>query len=233
MRWWHSGLSSSEASSRTKPPAGLQHVPLKPGVIAPSPVRENILDAAAFADAVRKLVPVATGRGRRSAALILPDNCVRIAVLDFDTLPAKEEELRPLINFRLRKSVPFDVDQAALSYFPQNGKKVIVVLAPSEVVARYEAPFRAAGLHPGLVTVSSLATVDLLPTTGSLVLAHRSPGALTVLGLSNGVVTIARTLEIGDVSTADIVSRRTSSVPIRSPILSMKSSPPFTRLWLT
>ncbi len=184
------------AISRTRPPAALQHVPLAPGVIAPSPVKENILDPAAFAEAVRKLTPPATRRGRRSAALILPDNCVRIAVLDFDTLPQKEEERRPLINFRLRKSVPFDIDEAALSYFPQAGKKVIVALAPSEIVAHYETAFRAAGLHPGLVTVSSLATLDLLPAAGSLVLAHFSPGALTVIALSDGVVTIARTLEM-------------------------------------
>jgi type IV pilus assembly protein PilM len=186
------------AISRTRPPASVQHVPLMPGVIAPSPVKENILDPAAFADAVRKLTPPSTGRRRRGATLILPDNCVRIAVLDFDALPDKEEERRPLINFRLRKSVPFDIDEAALSYFPQAGKKVIVALAPSEIVAHYETAFRAAGLHPGLVTVSALAMLDLLPVTGSVVLAHHSPGALTVLALSNAVVTIARTLEMGD-----------------------------------
>jgi type IV pilus assembly protein PilM len=185
------------AMSRTRPPAAVQTVPLAPGVIAPSPVRENILDPGAFADAVRKLVPPATGRnGKRNAALVLPDNCVRIAVLDFDALPAKEEERRPLINFRLRKSVPFDIDDAALSYFPQVGKKVIVALAPSEIVAHYEAPFRAAGLHPGLVTVSSLAMLDLLPLTGSYVVARRSPGALTAIALNDGIVTIARTLEL-------------------------------------
>jgi type IV pilus assembly protein PilM len=198
------------AVSRTRPPASIQHVPLTPGVIAPSPVKENILDPAAFADAVRKLTPTATGRGKRRAALILPDNCVRIAVLDFDAFPEKEEERRPLINFRLRKSVPFDIDEAALSYFPQAGKKVIVALAPSEIVAHYETPFRAAGFHPGLVTVSSLAMLDLLPVTSaqaagsvvrdklsSIALAHYSPGVLTVIALSNGVVTIARSLEMG------------------------------------
>jgi type IV pilus assembly protein PilM len=209
------------AISCTHPPAAIQHVPLKPGVIAPSPVKENILDPTAFAEAVRKLTPPPTGRGktgkgRRSAVLILPDNCVRIAVLDFDALPEKEEERRPLINFRLKKSVPFDVDQAALSYFPQAGKKVIVALAPSEIVAHYETPFRAAGFHPGLVTVSSLAMLDLLPVTSaqaagsvlsdkirSIVLAHRSPGALTVIALSDGIVTIVRSLEMGDSNTPD------------------------------
>src|SRR3984885_3852229 len=192
------------AMSRTRPPLSLQTVPLLAGVIAPSPVRENILDPDAFADAVRKLAPPAAGRnGKRRAALILPDNCVRIAVLDFDSLPAKEEERRPLINFRLRKSVPFDIDDASLSYFPQAGKKVIVALAPSEIVAHYETPFRVAGLHPGLITISSLAMLDLLPVTGSLVVARLSPGALTVIGMKDGVVTIARSLELAEMDPAN------------------------------
>ena len=199
------------AMSRTRPPASLQTVPLAVGVIAPSPVRENILDPDAFADAVRKLAPTQAGRNaKRRAALVLPDNCVRIAVLDFDSLPAKEEERRPLINFRLRKSVPFDIDDAALSYFPQAGNKVIVAVAPSEIVAHYEAPFRAAGFDTGLVTVSSLAMLDLFPMTGSIVIARLSPRSLTVLAVSDGVVTIVRSLELahsdGDDSLADIIA---------------------------
>ena len=192
------------AMSLTRPSAAVQHASLPSGAIAPSPVKENILDPAAFAEAVRKLVPPSNGRGRRGVALILPDNCVRIAVLDFDSLPTKEEERRPLINFRLRKSVPFDIDQAALSYFPQAGKKVIVALAPSEIVAHYETPFRAVGLHPGLITVSSLAMLDLLPATGSLVVARLSPGALTVIGMKDGVVTIARSLELADLDASSL-----------------------------
>ena len=113
------------AMSRSRPRLGLFRclLELRPGIIAQSPVKENILDPAAFAEAVRKLVPPASGRARRSAVLILPDNAVRIAVLDFDSLPDKEEERRPLIYFRLRKSVPFDIDDAALSYFPQSRQK--------------------------------------------------------------------------------------------------------------
>ena len=185
--------------SRTRPPIGVRHVPLPPGVLAPSPVKENILDLAAFTEAVRQLTPNGSGRGKRRAALILPANSARIVVLDFDNLPEKEEERRQLISFRLRKSIPFDVDEAALSYFPQAGRKVIVAVAPAGIIEHYEAPFRAAGWHPGLVTVSSLAILDLLPATGSIVLAHLSPGVLTVIAMSAGVVTIVRSVEIGDV----------------------------------
>ena len=182
------------AMQRTRPPATRQYLALTPGVLIPSPVKDNVGDADEFARVVRALVP--TGSGRRTAALILPDNSLRLAVLDFETLPAKEEDRQPLIKFRLKKTLPFDVDEAALSTFVQPGNKVLAAVAPVEVIARYEAPFRAAGLHPGLVTCSALALLELLPRTGSLLVAHLSPGALTVLAVKNGVVTLARTLEL-------------------------------------
>jgi type IV pilus assembly protein PilM len=186
------------AMSRTRPPAEVRTVPLKPGVLAPSPLKENILDPVAFAEAVRELTPAGSGRGERRAVLVLPANSVRIAVLDFDNLPDKEDERRQLVSFRLRKSIPFDVDEAALSYFRQAGNKVIVAVAPAGIIEHYERPFRAAGWLPGLVTVSSLAMLDLLPGTGSIVLAHLSAGVLTVIAMSAGVVTIVRAVEIGE-----------------------------------
>jgi type IV pilus assembly protein PilM len=184
------------AMSRTRPPSALQRVPLAPGILIPSPVKDNVTDADELARVVRTLVPAGSGRGRRTAALILPDNSLRLAVLDFETLPPKDEDRLSLIKFRLKKTLPFDVDEAALSWFVQTGNKALAAVAPVEVIARYEAPFRAAGLHPGLVTCSSLALLELLPRDGSQLVAHLSPGALTVLALRDGVVTLARTLEL-------------------------------------
>ncbi|MGD1072217.1 MAG: hypothetical protein ABSB15_18975 [Bryobacteraceae bacterium] len=184
------------AIARTRPPATVQHVPLAEGVIVPSPVKDNVLDPAAFAHAVAKLVPDGARRAHRTAALILPDNALRLAVLDFESLPTKEDERLALIRFRMRKTLPFDVDEAALAYHVQAGNKVIAAVTPVEIVARYEAPFRAAELHPGLITSSSLALLELLPATGSILVAHRSPGALTVLALVEGVLTLARSLEL-------------------------------------
>ena len=182
------------AMSRTRPPAALQRLPIPPGVLIPSPVKDNVTDADELAAIVKALVPTASGR--RTAALILPDNSLRLAVIDFETLPPKEEDRLALIKFRLKKTLPFDVDEAALSTFVQAGNKVLAAVAPVEVIARYEAPFRAAGLQPGLVTCSALALLDLLPRKGAVLVAHRSPGSLTVLALRDSVITLARPLEL-------------------------------------
>src|SRR5258708_8178136 len=71
--------------SRTRPPAAVQHVALPEGVIVPSPLKDNVHDATVFADSVAKLVPAGTGRGRRTAALLLPDNSIGLAPIQFAT----------------------------------------------------------------------------------------------------------------------------------------------------
>jgi type IV pilus assembly protein PilM len=185
--------STGLAMQRTRPPATLQYAPLAEGVLVPSPIRENILNVPAFTAVVKKLVP-ATG-GRRTAALILPDHAMRLAVLEFENLPEKEEERMALVRFRLRKTVPFDVDSAAVSYYVQPGNKVLVAVAPAEVIIQYEAPFREAGLQPGVVIPAALALLELLPATGSYLVAYQNSGALAVLVIGNGVLTLARSLE--------------------------------------
>ena len=37
-------------------------------------------------------------------------------LLDFDTLPDKREDAEAVVRFRLKKSLPFDVDQSAVSF---------------------------------------------------------------------------------------------------------------------
>src|SRR5215467_8478429 len=87
-------------------------------------------------------------RERKDVALILPDYSARIAVLDFDNFPKEPKEQAALIRFRLKRSVPFDVETAAMSYHaqPSVGGKLdaVVVMTPLEILSRYEAPFRAA-----------------------------------------------------------------------------------------
>ena len=87
-------------------------------------------------------------RKRRRAALILPDYAARVTVLDFDSFPSSPEEQLSLIRFRVKKTLPFDIDSAAVSYFAQPAEKgatieVVAVIVALEMIARYEALFRA------------------------------------------------------------------------------------------
>jgi type IV pilus assembly protein PilM len=177
----------------------VQYRPLPKDTISVSPVRDNVLVADALAEAVIELTGSLTGRKNRNAAILLPDNSVRLSVLDFDKLPPDPKEQLSLIKFRLKKSVPFDIEAAAVSFWPQQTAEkrveVIAGAAPLEVVARYEAPFRLAGLQPGFVSVSSLAVTQLVKPAGVIVTAKLSGRVLTVLVSMDGVLRMIRCLE--------------------------------------
>lgn len=183
------------AMSRTDGAGAVQFAALPAGTLKPNPIAENVVDPVAYAAAVIRLVTAGL-RGKRGAALILPDNSIRVAILDFDNVPDKDEEKRALIRFRLRKTLPFDVDTSMVSYTMIGPKRVLVAVAPNEIVAQYEAPFRALGLHPGLVTVSSLAMLELTPLKTSAVIAKLSAGVLTVTALQPNGILLIRSLDL-------------------------------------
>jgi type IV pilus assembly protein PilM len=185
---------------------------LAPGILVPSPVADNVLNAEALEQAVKKLV-ASTGPGRRQrrAALILPDHSARVSVLDFDRFPAKPEEQLPLLHFRLKKTLPYDIDAAAISYFTQpmttTGKhEVVAVATPLEVIARYEAPFRAANVQPGIVTISHLAMLDLVSPAGVKIVAKLSGGILTVMAVDRGILRLVRSLELTELTLDEIAA---------------------------
>jgi len=196
------------AAARIGARAEMEFRALKPGVLSVSPLKENVVDPDEFSLAVRALAATQAFRKRRDVALILPDFSTRIAVLDFDEFPSDAKEQLALVRFRLKRSVPFDVEAAAVSYWaqPHADKRcdVVVVMAPLEIVSRYEAPFRAAGLNPGLVTVSSMAALDLASDGGLSVLAKISGHALTVVVRQNDSVKLVRCLEVQSADWWDI-----------------------------
>src|SRR5438874_10551509 len=145
-------LSEAGIATADVPRAQTGFHPLTAGTISVSPLRDNILMPDELAAAVRRLAPANGNRKRRETALILPDYCTRVAVLDFDSFPADPKEQLSLVRFRMKKSVPFDVESAAVGYWAQTGAgvkvDVVACLAPFEIIARYEAPFRAVGMNP-------------------------------------------------------------------------------------
>ena len=173
------GFEVSEAGLAWVTPKGNGFTAFDPNTLRVSPSEENVLRPESMARAVREATGDATGRRRRTAAVILPDYAGRTTVLDFDSFPAKAEEQETLVKFRLRKAVPFDIDSASVSFYaqPRAGSKKVDVVASSmslETLARYEAPFRAAHLHVGSVTASMLAALHGVPDAGCQVVARRS-----------------------------------------------------------
>jgi type IV pilus assembly protein PilM len=200
------GIAAARIGSKTE----VEFEPLREGTLTVSPLHENVADENELARAVRALASAGTAKKRKDVALILPDYCTRTSVLDFDSFPSDAKEQLALIRFRSKRSVPFDVESAAVSYWAQTSSHkrvdVVVVMAPVEIVARYEAPFRAEGLHPGLVTTSSLAALELAPESGFSMMAKLSGRVLTVLVREKSVLKLVRCLEMPSASLEDIAA---------------------------
>jgi len=186
---------------RVAEPSGGSFTPFEPDVLLVSPIHDNIQQSQVVEHHILSIAPP-NGHRKRRAALILPDYCARIAVLDFDNFPSDPDEQLALLRFRMKKSVPFDVDSAVLSYAAQprgrEGAKIEVLAAvmASEIVGRYEAPFRAAGFHPGMVTTSSLAALNLMTPDHITMLVKLSGRILSVLVLDRSAVRLARCVEL-------------------------------------
>ncbi len=188
-----------------EPKIGFQPVP--PETIAVSPVRDNVANMTELTSAVAALAQKNEKRAR--AVLILPDFSVRVTVLDFDSFPQDVEQQRSLVRFRIRKSLPFELDAATLKYYAQpNGKKwdVVVAVTPVEILARYEAPFRACGFHPGFVTTSSLSALEMVKGAGVSVMAKLSGRTLTLAVVHYGAVKLHRTIELTAADAPELMS---------------------------
>lgn len=195
------------AAAQDGNPPRLLFEALRPDVLSISPVRDNVLLPDVLAERVRALAPARDPRKQRSAVLILPDNSVRLFVLDFESFPSGREDQMNLLRSRLRRSVPFDVEASVLSYHtqaaPGGSKKVLVTVAvaPLEIIARYEAPFRAAGFTPGLVTTSILAALELADSKpGVSIVAKLSGRTLSLAVVEGKVVRLLRCIEVEDES---------------------------------
>lgn len=184
--------------------------PFEEGVLQVSPVHDNVQRPEILTTQIEALAP-ANGNRKRRAALILPDYCGRVSVLDFDAFPAGAEEQRALVRFRMKKSVPFDVDSAVVSYHAQprgsGGKiEVVVAIIATEIVMRYEEPFRAAGFQPGLVTTSALAMLNMLEPDGITLVIKLNGHSLTAIVVDGSTVKLVRCVEIAPGSESDIES---------------------------
>jgi type IV pilus assembly protein PilM len=186
---------------------------LPAGALEISPVEDNVRQLDAITPVLGQF-GVARGGRRKSAAVLLPDACARVSVLDFDAFPEAAAEQLALVRFRVKKTIPFDIESASVGYYLQRsgGKQgkgqgkteVVAVTIAHEILARYEALFRNAGFHPGDVTVSSLATLNLYKGQEAAVLARLAGNTLTVMVTAAGKLRLFRCLTLEEASAEEI-----------------------------
>src|SRR5438270_696482 len=170
---------------------------LPSGTLAPGLLSANVLNRDALRQSIEGALSTVAGASKDVIA-ILPDSAVRVLLLDFDTLPEKPADAAAIVRFRLKKSLPFDVDHAALSYHVSstNGSvKVVAAVSPHEIVQEYEAAFRDAGYSPGVVLPSILATLGLVEADRPTMVVKVDSLSTTVAIVDKQELVLLRTLD--------------------------------------
>lgn len=192
------GVLAAALRGPGQPPAYAYH-PIPAGALVPGIGEPNLLKPEAVASALRQALGE-VAPGSRAVTLVIPDTAVRVFVLDFDTFSSKPAEAYPLLRFRLRRMVPFDVEQAGLSYqILSEGTtecRVLAAVIPGPILQEYEAAVQAAGYESGAVLSSSLASLAAIDTMDAVLTANLSGLALTTSITNSSDLLLYRTLDL-------------------------------------
>ena len=158
--------------------------------------------------AVKKALEAVALKERRTT-LILPDAAVRVLLLEFDQLPTKAFEALAVVRFRLKKLLPFDADDAVVSYqvmsSTRNMVRVLAVAVPKDVLAEYEGMIREAGFEPGAVLPSTLAAcAGMAEIEAATLIINAGVSSVTTAIVQGGVLLLHRTVDLALDSATEI-----------------------------
>jgi type IV pilus assembly protein PilM len=203
------GVAAARAEGKVGTIGTMHNCTLGAGVLTPTLTAQNVQDAKALSDAIGQALTAVGARGQDVIA-VLPDSAVRVTLLDFDSLPERRQEADAAVRFRLRKSLPFDIEKAALSFDAQKtpqGLRVAAAIVLHSVLDEYESAFRDGGCSPGMVMPSSLGALGAVNEQRPTMLLKVGQDSTAVAVVSDGQLLLFRILEgagSGDVSAGQL-----------------------------
>jgi type IV pilus assembly protein PilM len=188
--------------------------PVPSGAIVAGLGGRNVIDRPAVVAALQAACERAGHRPRR-AALAIPDLAARVTLVRFEQLPGRSEDLDQLIRWQVRKSLPFAIEDACVTHSPGarsgTGGEFITVAARRETVREYEGVCDDAGIHAGIVDLSTLCVVNLYQAvaaqgSGDTLVVHVRPEYTSIAILRRGDLIFFRTRPEGEEeSLSDVV----------------------------
>src|SRR6266481_3629719 len=170
---------------------------LSPGSVVPDLIETNLRQPDGVYETLRDTLGSLGGRSRDVIA-VLPDAAVRVVLLDFEALPAKREEAEAVVRFRLKKSLPFDPNEARVSYHAQStgkGMRAVAAVVLNKVLEEYESAFRDAGYNPGMVMPSMLAALGAADADRPTLVVKVDARTISIAILDQEKLLLFRTLE--------------------------------------
>ena len=192
--------------------------PLPPGAVTPSLTSGNISDRDAVARAVSAACQ-SLGLKPKRIALVIPDVAAKVSLVKFEQTPSRREDLNQLIRWQVKKSTPFPVDDACLTYSPgarsANGSEFVVVIARREIVREYESVCEQVGIEAGLIDISTFGVINLflssnLGAAGDWLVVHMRPEYTSIAILRRDDLLFFRNRAEGDAEALEDVVHQTA-----------------------
>jgi Tfp pilus assembly PilM family ATPase len=136
--------------------------PLPPGALVPSLTALNAHDRTAVVGALGRVLE-RVGRPRR-IGLVVPDLVAKVSLVRFEKVPPRAQDLEQLVRWQVKKTAPFAIDDAQVSYVPgihaSDGQDFLVALAKREIITEYEGLCLEAGAHAGIVDLATFNVIN-------------------------------------------------------------------------
>jgi hypothetical protein len=144
-----------------------------------------------MAGRLRKLLE-ATGTKPGRLSLVLPDNLAKISLVSLPERPPSARRLDEVLRFKLRRAVPFRLEDAVLTHqvLPGEGAGITVLVAVMlrAVVEQYERALEAAGVRPGLIDLCTPNLYNLCRP--QMTAAAAGGGDVGLLNVASGYFTL-------------------------------------------
>src|SRR6266540_4914081 len=198
-----SHIAAARLAWRGATPTVASHTsePLAAGVVTPALAASNIADMPAVSRAIQQAVSWLGTRTRR-VALVLPDTVAKVSLVRFDKVPSRQSDLQELVRWQIRKSAPFPLEQAIVSFTPgmrpaEGGQEFVVAVARRDVIEQYEQACTQAGVHAGLIDLATFSVINGVlasrtAPSGDWLLVHVAAAYTTLAVVRNDAVIFFR-----------------------------------------
>jgi len=138
--------------------------------IVPSLTAANIHDRATLVAALGRALE-RTGKAKR-VGLVVPDVIAKVSFVKFEKVPPRAQDLEQLVRWQVRKTAPFPIEEAQVTYVPTlagtDGQEFLVSLARRSVVEEYEQLCAEVGAHAGIVDLATFNVANAVLATGTV-----------------------------------------------------------------
>jgi len=165
-------------------------------------IPEDLLESDFFRMRVRsvdRFRELVTGAMRKEGvqtdrvSMVIPDHLARVALLSFDELPRTRREVIEMVRWKMKKAVPFKVEESTVDYQmlprPGGGHTLLAVLMPTSILEEHESLFAGQSIRVGLIDLSTFSVAHLyrdvidaeVPADGEFMLLNATGTFFTVM----------------------------------------------------